>query len=377
MIDPSGLVPIPRQLRALLLDRIASGEYPPGQRLASERSLSKQYGVSRTSVREAITQLLAEGTLTRSGRGTFVAGRAEKPAAASRQIGFWINSAIFGFVQPGYNRILIAAGEACRSRDYRLQFHAVNETKQSLDAVFAGDDLTGGLAGNLVVGGLNRPALQRLGELPCPVQFVDLLVSDEDLDSVRIDYASGTRQAIEHLKSLGHEDVGFIGFPGSEKYEAYWQSLEVCGLRYNPRSVQLLSVSDLLPGIMAGYRSTQKLIGGKRLPTALLVTNDYVALGVMEALAIAGIQAPEQISIVGCDDLELGARPLTTIHVDLGEVGRLAANALLDRIENGAAGSKQLVVPVKLIVRETTAPPEHRLPGISTFSAGSTGAVRP
>ena len=279
--------------------------------------------------------------------GDFRGGPREKARAAtgpaSRQIGFWINSAIFNFVQPGYTRILTAAGEACRARDYRLQFHSLDETKGSLEALFAGDDVTGGLAGNLVVGGVNRLALQYLSELPCPMLLVDLLVADHRLDFVRIDYASGARQAIEHLKALGHDNIGFIGFPGSEKYEAYWQSLEVCGLRYNPRCVELLSVSDLLPGMMAGYRSVQKLMAAKRLPTALLVTNDYVALGVMEALSVAGIPVPEQISIVGCDDLELSARPLTTIHVDLGEVGRLATNTLLDRIENGASGAKQLV----------------------------------
>jgi DNA-binding LacI/PurR family transcriptional regulator len=96
----------------------------------------------------------------------------------------------------------------------------------------------------------------------------------------------------------------------------------------------------------------------------------------MEALAIAGMRVPEQISVVGCDDLDLSARSLMTIHVDLGEVGRLATNDFLDRIENRESGSKQLVVPVKLIIRETTAPPEHRLLGTSTLSAGSRGAVR-
>jgi LacI family transcriptional regulator len=360
MIDPDSPVPIREQLHDLLVRQIEAGEYPQGKRFPAERVLAKKFGVSRQSVREAIARLLSEDILKRStGRGTFIA---ENTAAArsghpqSRQVGFWINAAIFNFVQPGYNRILTAAGDACRDRGYRLQFHSVDETGQSLDAIFADDDATGGLAGNLVVGGVNRLVLQRLDELRSPMQLVDLLVSDPALDSVRIDYASGMRQAIEHLKELGHEAVGFIGFPASEKYEAYWLSLEACKLPYNPRYVQLLSVSDLLPGIMAGYRSMQKMIASQRLPTALLVTNDYVALGVMEALEMAGIRAPQDISVVGCDDLELKGRPLTTIQVDLAEVGRLAANALIDRIE-GAEVKKQLVVPVRFVVRETTAPP--------------------
>ena len=358
MIDVNSPVSIRQQLRDLLVRQIDAGEYRQGKRFPAERVLAKKFGVSRTSVREVITQLLSEGILMRSaGRGTFVAERAPTKAETgrSRQVGFWINSAIFNFVEPGYSRILTAAGEACRDREYRLQFHSVDEAVPILDAIFAG---AGDLAGNLVVGGVNRMVLQRLRELRSPMQLVDLLLPDQAEDSVRIDYASGTRQAIEHLKAMGHEAIGFIGFPGSEKYEAYWQSLEGCGLPYNPRFVQLLSVSDLLPGMMAGYHSMQKLIASGHLPTAVLVTNDYVALGAMEALGIAGIRVPAEMSVIGCDDLDLNARPLTTIHVDLAEVGRLAANALIDRIE-GLEVKVQLVVPVKFLGRETTAPPSN------------------
>ena len=360
MIDVQSPVSIRQQLRDLLVQQIHAGEYRQGKRFPAERVLAKKFGVSRTSVRETIAQLVSEGILLRSaGQGTFVAERAPRPpdAGRSRQIGFWINSGIFNFVQPGYNRIMTASQDACRDREYRLQFHSVDETIQSLDTILAGAE---DLAGNLVVGGVNRLVLQRLRELRSPMQLVDLLLPGQEADTVRIDYARGTRQAIEQLKMMGHEDIGFIGFPESEKYEAYWQSLESCGLTYNPRFVQLLSVSDLMPGMMAGYQSMQKLIATKRLPTAVLVTNDYVALGALEALGIAGIKVPDEISVVGCDDLQLSARPLTTIHVDLAEVGRLAANCLIDRIE-GLDVRSQLVVPVKFVVRETTAPPPNRL----------------
>src|ERR1035441_4629123 len=160
MIDSDSPVPIREQLHDLLVRQIEAGEYRQGKRFPAERVLAKKFGVSRQSVREAIGRLLSEDILKRStGRGTFIA---ENTAAAarsgqsqSRQVGFWINAAIFNFVQPGYTRILTAAGDACRDRGYRLQFHSVDETGQSLDAIFAGDDATGGLAGNLVVGGVN------------------------------------------------------------------------------------------------------------------------------------------------------------------------------------------------------------------------------
>jgi LacI family transcriptional regulator len=171
-----------------------------------------------------------------------------------------------------------------------------------------------------------------------------------------MDYAAGTRMAMEHLIGLGHTEIGFIGFAGSEKYEAFWQKLEAAGLHYNPRYVQFLQASELVPGILAGYESMQKLIAGGRLPTAVLITNDYVAVGAMEALSIAGISVPQEISLVGFDDLAQSSIALTTLKADLVELGRIAARLLLDQIA-GHADTAGTVVPLDLLVRGSTAPP--------------------
>jgi len=87
-----------------------------------------------------------------------------------------------------------------------------------------------------------------------------------------------------------------------------------------------------------------------------LVTNDYVARGVMEALAMASIPVPQQISVVGYDDLGVKTTPpMTTIRVDLDEVGRLALEALYRRIEGMQVKAGQTIVPVELVVRGSTA----------------------
>ena len=90
--------------------------------------------------------------------------------------------------------------------------------------------------------------------------------------------------------SLGHGDVGFVGFPNSEKYQTFWQKLEQLDLRYNPHWVQFLQLPDVEPGILSGYHAMQAMLAGGSLPTALLATNDLVAMGVIEALKMAGIQ---------------------------------------------------------------------------------------
>jgi DNA-binding LacI/PurR family transcriptional regulator len=200
--------------------------------------------------------------------------------------------------------------------------------------------------------------LDHLQEEGIPTVLVDILISDEaaGLTTVNIDYATGARLAIEHLNQLGHTAIGYLGFSGSEKYRGYWESLERLGLRYDPRHVEFLQLLDLQPGILAGYQAMQRMIARQRLPSALLITNDLVALGVMEALAVTGIRTPEQISIVGFDDLgQKTSPPLTTVRVDLNLVGRLAAETLFRKIAGDVIEPELTLVPVELVVRGTTA----------------------
>ena len=99
------------------------------------------------------------------------------------------------------------------------------------------------------------------------------------------------------------------------------------------------------------------MVAAHRLPSALLVTNDFVALGVMEGLSIAGIQTPDQISVVGFDDLgQKTSPPLTTVRVDFVQVGSLAANALLRKMNSQPIEAEHMSVPVELVVRGTTGP---------------------
>ena len=101
-----------------------------------------------------------------------------------------------------------------------------------------------------------------------------MIVQDENTSAVGPDYVSGTRQALEHLAGLGHRRIGFIGFPNSEKYQAYWQTLETLDLPYNPHHVHFLHLPDVPPGILAGFQTMQALIQARNIPSAIVVTND-------------------------------------------------------------------------------------------------------
>ena len=161
-----------------------------------------------------------------------------------------------------------------------------------------------------------------------------------------------------YLSGLGHRQIGFIGFPNSEKYVVYGQSLAILELPYLPHFVEFLQPPDLQPSILSGYRAMQKLLGQGQVPTAIIATNDLVAYGMMEALATVGVSVPQQISVLGFDDLGQDAQPpLTTIRTDSAEVGRLAVRSLLNQIEDGAASQGRIAVPTELVIRSSTAPP--------------------
>lgn len=356
IIQPDHPTSVRTQLRDILLQEIKEGRFTEGGRIPSERDLAERYRISRASVRESITELINAGILFRTvGKGTYIATASARAQATvqTRNVGFLISEDIFHFVQTGYNRILRGVEDACRANGDRLVFHSVGDSRVAIDGSLK-------LSGCVVVGGLRRSALDRLKEGGVPFVLVDLLLKDEagHATLVTIDYAGGTRMAIEHLFQLGHRHIGFIGLSGSEKYNAYWQSLEEFGLLYNPRQVEFLPAIDLEPGMLAGFHATQKMIARSQLPTALLVTNDYVARGVMEALMVAGIEVPEQVSVVGYDDLGLKTNPpMTTIRVDLDQVGHLAMDALYRRIEGTSPQTEQILVPVTLVVRGSTTSP--------------------
>jgi len=347
--------PIRVQLREILQQEISEGKFAAGKRFPSERELAGRFMISRASVRETIGELISLGVLFRTvGRGTFVASKPQN--TGTYQIAFLISEDLFGFAESGYGRILRGVEDACRQAGDVLVFRSLgSESGQLLSNTSQIPD------GVVIVGGVRRVVLEQFRKLQLPVILVDLLIhsKSENIETVNIDYASGTRLAVERLHQLGHQMIGFIGFAGSEKYEAYWQALEKLELKYEPRQVEFLHPVDLDPGILAGFRAMQKIIARTDLPTALIATNDYVARGAIEALDTAGIRVPEHISIIGYDDLGISVSPpLTTIRADLEEVGRLAMEVLRRRIQ-GSPDTGPLIVPTDLVERGSSAPLLH------------------
>jgi DNA-binding LacI/PurR family transcriptional regulator len=190
-----------------------------------------------------------------------------------------------------------------------------------------------------------------------PLVIVSRAVRGIDADSVLINEAHGTGLVLEHLFGLGHEAIAHVdggtGAGGPQRRSAYLRGM---------RAHRLGRHALVIPGDFteeAGVSAAAELLRRPKLPTAIFAANDMVAAGLLGGLDRAGVEVPRDVSIVGYDNISiahLAHVSLTTVDQPRNEMGRLALELLLDRIDNRRANEVRLIEP-SLVVRSTTAPP--------------------
>jgi DNA-binding LacI/PurR family transcriptional regulator len=176
------------------------------------------------------------------------------------------------------------------------------------------------------------------------------------VSAVLLDGAGGMRQAIEHLEALGHKRIGFLGGPAES-----WSNRERRrGLRAvaRGRSLEVIEFGPFAPQFEAGQHAADLAVAAE--VTAVVAFNDLMALGVLSRLADRGIGVPDEISVVGFDNILMAgmATPqLTTVALPLEQAGRVAIELLLEQLAQPGLGTHEEALPAQLIVRASTAPP--------------------
>jgi LacI family transcriptional regulator/LacI family repressor for deo operon, udp, cdd, tsx, nupC, and nupG len=200
------------------------------------------------------------------------------------------------------------------------------------------------------------PALIKSLEEQMAVVFMDRLVDGLNVDSVTVDGAQGTRHAIQHLINLGHKRIGLVSVStsistGRERYNAFIDTL-----RENQLPVDPLLLRQGTFRQQSGYRLTLELLNLPNPPTAIFASNNVLSLGMLQALHERNIRIPEEIAVVGFDDMPWASSlwpPLTTVAQPTYQLGYEATRLLLRRIADRDGNRANIVLNTELVVRKS------------------------
>jgi LacI family transcriptional regulator len=208
--------------------------------------------------------------------------------------------------------------------------------------------------------GMEESLLDDLKLRNVPLVFVDVGPQRPQVSNIRIEYLTGIRQAVQHLAALRHERIAFITGPlelksAAARRDAFVQSMKEIGMRVAPELV--VEGNHTLEG---GEVAFGKLLKLPERPTAVLCSNDMTAMGVMRKSYAEKMVIPEELSVVGFDNIritEYMTPPLTTIEMSGMELAQIAFHALLQDVQREKPNPKgtEYVLKTSLVLRETTA----------------------
>src|SRR5258708_28961486 len=177
---------------------------------------------------------------------------------------------------------------------------------------------------------------------------------------LKVDYRHGIRQGVQHLAALGRRKMGFISGPNrlrsaKSRLSAFTSSLKEFGI--SPDPAWLLEGDHTLEG---GIAAMERVVASGKVPTAVMCSNDMTAIGVLHKAYRAGLSVPEDLSVIGFDDIHMARvtiPPLTSIHMSRLDLARAAVMALRAHLE-GTSQEREHKIDTHLVVRETTGYPQ-------------------
>jgi LacI family transcriptional regulator len=211
---------------------------------------------------------------------------------------------------------------------------------------------------------LHSPLLAEAARDGLNVVLMNRISDDYSFPSVSVDNDRGARMAVDHLVALGHEQIACVAGPqslstGLNRYRGFLAAMQAADRRVDP---DLVRFADAFT-IEEGHRCCRELLAADTRVTAVAAGNDMLAVGCYAALDECGLSCPEDISVVGFNDMPFIDRlrpPMTTIRFPHYQVGTEAAQLLLERIAEHSAPVKILYLAPELVIRGSTARPPGR-----------------
>jgi LacI family transcriptional regulator len=322
-------------------------------------------GVSRSTVSRVINDHPSVRDQVRERVWHVIQETGYQPHAAARSlvtrrtriIGIIIPAAVTTlFTDPFFAHLLCGITRTCNTERYHLMLSLFNDPAGP-EAMYRRVVRSGHLDGVIIASTyMDDPLFARLLEDGVPFVLAGRH-SDEHVNYVDVDNVGGTRMAVEHLIRLGHKRIATITGPlnmisGRDRLAGYRQALE---------AHQLPMDQDLI--VEGDYTEASGSVGAQRLlsasPTAIFVASDIMAIGTLKALREAGLRVPQDVALVGFDDVPIAAAvepALTTVHQPIERLGSMAVDLLLKLLEHppdAQAPANRIVLPTKLVVRDS------------------------
>ena len=274
-------------------------------------------------------------------------------------IGFILTDDHFLRTEPFYTRIFLGTEFEARNAGYYILLTSINPE-------FSKDDplpkfiLNKSVDGIIVAGKIPLNLIDRMLPYDLPTVYVDYIPHQNCCSLVLIDNIQGGLLATEHLINLGHSNIAFIGgdieHPSlSDRLKGYKLALENAKISVKNN---FIITEAKYPDRIHGYNSAKKIFAKNKNITAVFACNDAMAIGAMHYLKDSGYKIPNDISIIGFDDVEADLMlepPLTTIRVPKIEMGVEALKLMVNTLKNKKSLTKKILVPVEIIERESTA----------------------
>ena len=315
--------------------------------MTASRAINNRSGVS-SQTRQHVIRIAAELG--------YVINRAAQKLSGGR-------SHIIGVIATGLETeftgsLLAAISDAAWQAGYEtlVYFHVDREKRPSGGVMQMLRQISDGVISVLP---LEFGYLGEIASINIPVITVDHRGERAEFPSIASDCYGGTRRAIRHLIDLGHRRIAYIAgderlASARDRHHAYVDTVAQYGLDNDPG---LIVGGDFTQN--RGSSAMQELLALDLPPTAVFCANDLTAFGAVAAIREAGLRIPEDISVIGFDDIPTAAQfypPLTTVRQPLRQIGSSAVNALLALIAGIASASPQISLPTDLVVRSSTAP---------------------
>lgn len=363
-IDLVNPIPLYEQIVADIKKRIALGELKPGDQLPAFAELAKKYQVSLITVRRALANLVQEQVVyTRVGKGTYVANQSLKKQSRpdERLIGLVLRD----LKQPFFSMVT----HSIEQRASELGFHLVlSSSSESIDKEetqierFRDFGVQGLIIASLSYQYRATEHIERLHNDNFPYVMVSY-IHDPAYWYVGCDQEQGGFLATEHLIKTGYRSIGFVhigkgNLLSEVRKNGFTRALMEYSLPFESNVIYYLEPEPVDAGIdrhQLGYEFAARFAELKNRPEALVFYNDVSALGFIQGALEKGVRVPEDVAVVGFDDI-LVARyasvPLTTVHQPVDQIGRWAVDMLDNRIKGREVGNR-ITLKATLVIRES------------------------